>query len=483
MSIESLSGLTRRHALLLMGTTAASGALVSCAASPPTLAPKTPSANRRYDERPEIMAVGDSLYQGVRSLTFTSELAPHSPPAQVARSLGCPMAVPDPSYPLLFDVEQALRLGGAARVLVKVRERCIENMGQWSSGAPWSRAGHQAFDNVAIGGAKIASLYTDTYARYRPGLEPLAQRIRSSPIPDVAAIGDLWYALNVCFTLNPMRRDEQAHKSQLDQVHDRRPDTLLVNIGSNEGLFNAAFMGDIAGQWDSVQDIPRKPEMVELAERLAALPRDVKTIVFNSLVRPRATPNLMPLPGEAARYPGDAYFSAYAPWITGSRPVIPGEKVREFDRLTLEVNRGVEALLRRKLGSRLKYVDLYAASTERDGKHYANRSLRVEAPNGRVLHLVNRPLVRSGLYIRRAMFDGGLTGLDNMHPTVPGYAVMADAVLAALGYQGPPINKNDAFKSDTLLIYPPPFARTVQTELRQLGALGVFEKRGQRAMA
>ena len=28
-----------------------------------------------YADRPSIMAIGDSLYQGVRSLTFTSELA------------------------------------------------------------------------------------------------------------------------------------------------------------------------------------------------------------------------------------------------------------------------------------------------------------------------------------------------------------------------------------------------------------------------
>lgn len=61
-------------------------------------------------------------------------------------------------------------------------------------------------------------------------------------------IGDLWFALNNCYTLNPRHRDEQRGKTQLDQVADRQPQILLINIGSNEGLFMAGFAGDFSDQ-------------------------------------------------------------------------------------------------------------------------------------------------------------------------------------------------------------------------------------------
>ena len=59
---------------------------------------------------------------------------------------------------------------------------------------------------------------------------------------------DLWFALNNCYTLNPRHRNEQRGKSQLDQVADRQPQILLINIGSNEGLFMAGFAGDFSDQ-------------------------------------------------------------------------------------------------------------------------------------------------------------------------------------------------------------------------------------------
>jgi hypothetical protein len=93
---------------LLLGGLASSWSLTSCTSSAPVVQAASP---RRYADRPAIMAVGDSPYQGVRSLSFTSELALHSPPVQVARSLSLPMTVPDPARPILFDLEARLRQG------------------------------------------------------------------------------------------------------------------------------------------------------------------------------------------------------------------------------------------------------------------------------------------------------------------------------------------------------------------------------------
>ena len=61
--------------------------------------------------RPEMMAIGDSLYQGVRSLTMKSSMMQFSAPALVAEALGIrnKFACPDPLQPIVIDLEQWLR--------------------------------------------------------------------------------------------------------------------------------------------------------------------------------------------------------------------------------------------------------------------------------------------------------------------------------------------------------------------------------------
>jgi lysophospholipase L1-like esterase len=453
---------TRRG--LLLGGLASSLSLAGCAAVRPAI-----QARRRYAERPAVMAIGDSLYQGVRSLTFTSELAQHSSPLQVAQILGLPMTAPDPPRPILFDLEAGLREGGIANFAARLREICLTNSDEWLGNAPWSAS--EAFDNVAVGGAGIESLYTDTFATAWPTVQVMVGKIRQNPFPDFAAIGQLWFALNTCFTLNPQRREEQAAKTQVDQVRERRPKLLLVNIGSNEGLFRAGFLGAFDQQTlNSVATIPQKME--PLVEHLAALPSDVETITFNSLVRPRTASNLMPGSNPAGIYPGPDYFSTYGPWIISEKGTISGDTVRHFDDLTKDVNEQVRSLLTAKLGSRLRFVDLYAASTGLDGKHYKDRAMVVRSRSGKMLELRNIPLTLQ--IVGPQPFTGGLTGLDNMHPTVPGYAAIADAVLASLSVQAR-TDKDTAFRADSLLNDIPLFLPVAQFELRQLGEFGVFK--------
>src|SRR5262249_41632626 len=153
--------------------------------------------------------------------------------------------------------------------------------------------------------------FTDTYDDYWPRVRELTQKLHDDHLPNPAVIGELWYALNVCFTLNPLHRPEQARLTQIDQVAARKPRILLVNIGSNEGLFHAAFMGAFdAATLKSVAEIPTK--MAALADRLAALPPEVEQIVFNSLVRPRTASNLMTRE-DFPKPTGEAYFTSYIP--------------------------------------------------------------------------------------------------------------------------------------------------------------------------
>src|SRR5690348_14202716 len=189
-----------RRNLLLAGFASSLG-LTSCV----TAAPITAGVTSRYADRPAVMAIGDSLYQGVRSLSFTADLAQHSPPMQVARALNLPMTAPDPVRPILFELEASLRRGGFLSLGISLRGDSIANAAEWSNIRPWSR--NEAFDNVSIGGAEISSLYTDSYTTAWPTAEAMVARITQSLLPDFAAIGQLWFALNTCFTLNPQQRD------------------------------------------------------------------------------------------------------------------------------------------------------------------------------------------------------------------------------------------------------------------------------------
>ncbi len=82
----------------------------------------------KYKNNPDIMAIGDSMYQGIRSLSFLPSVVKHSVPALVAEGLGKPMVVPDLQQPLLFDMEAELRNGGLLRLINVIRDDCLNNL-------------------------------------------------------------------------------------------------------------------------------------------------------------------------------------------------------------------------------------------------------------------------------------------------------------------------------------------------------------------
>lgn len=168
-------------------------------------------------------------------------------------------------------------------------------------------------------------------------------------------------------------------------------------------------------------------------------------------------------------HPGDSYFRNYVTRIGNALREISDATLKAFDDLILNVNDEVKALMQQRVGARLKLVDLYDASTRFDGKHYSDRFLAVH-PDG-VLHQLRNVPIASWF---GQLLGGGLTGLDNMHPTVPGYALIADAVVAALGTADDPIDKEAAFANDSLLNNLPWLLTASQLELAVLGSSCVF---------
>jgi hypothetical protein len=249
---------------------------------------------------------------------------------------------------------------------------------------------------------------------------------------------------------------------------------LLINIGSNEGLFTAGFAGDFSNQTMArVADIPELLKPV--ADRLKALPARVERIVFNGLIRPRFIPNMMPSPEHENDYPGEEYYFAYGPRIGSTETPITGTQLEEFDALIADVNARSEDMLKTALGNRVAFADIYAASPPFDGKHFMGRGLDIPG-TGRSLN--NKPITAILLD-----YYGGFAGLDNMHPTIPGYATIADVVLGALGRGSVHTDKAAAYAADTLLnnVHGLPLL-VAQAELSLLGLFGVFRGGGAAAV-
>jgi hypothetical protein len=101
-----------------------------------------------------------------------------------------------------------------------------------------------------------------------------------------------------------------------------------------------------------------------------------------------------------------------------------------------------------------------------DGKHFPHRGLAIPRHD--------KTLTNQALQALPFSFIEGLAGLDNMQPAVPGYSVIADVVLAALG-SALRIDKDAAYDAGTLLNRLLPGLRMLifDSELALVGSLGV----------
>lgn len=100
--------------------------------------------------RPELMVIGDSIGQGVRSLSIKEEYARTSYPAWIARSQGWPFVHPDFPIPILFDVEEEIRhLFTTVLDIQSLCDRINANFAYWVSDA--EKSSHKSFDNLAVG--------------------------------------------------------------------------------------------------------------------------------------------------------------------------------------------------------------------------------------------------------------------------------------------------------------------------------------------
>lgn len=409
---------------------------------------------------PPLMAVGDSLYQGVRSLAIKTEVMRFSAPALVARALGLDedeFATPDPLLPLLVDMEKWLRL---IPDMAKIDADLAANAAYWLV-TPTTPSRRQHFDNIAVASMDISDLYAfdwekmdQVVAKVPPGsIKSLGDLVKLAD--SGVALGDLVLALNARFTLNPMNDPRYRHVQPLALVAARKPKRLLVNIGSNNGLYQVGFEGVPVFDDRKVKEILGL--ISTLAQHLAALPKEVERIYVNTLALPSSVPCLMPLPDRLSvdwHPPGPTgYFDSYENrfgFVYGS---MDGSRLKQQDEAVRQINAKLAEILHAVVGPRARAVDMAALLLRFDTKQHARTNDNVVRIDGKTF--TNLMLEADPGFLGGGFARGGLFGLDGMHPTLLGYGLMARQVLAAMaqaeGLSAPTIPLEPLYQADTLL--------------------------------
>lgn len=387
----------------------------------------------------ELMAIGDSLYNGVRSLTINADLAAQSVPAQVARAFRWEFFSPDYPRPILADFEHVFSdtLAGTLDLI----RNAAANAHAWLASASWSQ--HAMFHNLSIAQQVVNNVTTANYSEALDRAEQLAALGASLPLEKLPV---LYQALNTCFVLNPQRKDGDK-RTAIDILAEAKPKRLLINIGINDGLWALLLLGDAT---DFQHRVDPTAAMLTLAAQLKASCSDIQHFYINLFPKPSAIANLMPRTDD--ENPRDGYFQNYLGRLIQAGG-ISGTTMREIDDWVANtLNPAIRAAFA-ALGERAHFVDLYSMNAAYDRKNgIATKSVIVRNGPTQVM-LDNLPL--EVLPIIGGRRDGGLFGLDNLHPTIVGYGLIAqavcDTIAATEGLAPPVINLQSCYDADTLL--------------------------------
>ena len=447
-------------------------------------------------KRPEMMALGGSVFNGISSLQINWWLADWSPTAQVARALNNVPSGPIPgfnlpSYPDYgarpYDPD-TFRLGlDLETTNLKGLPEAVRRQGKLMTSFETHKPadGRPFNDNLAFGGAAIEDLLYGTPTDYRRRLRAISMRagktygeLREDAIKvdgmiaagrAAAPLIPIFYAENSSFVLDPTHNACISEMTPLDQTLLRQPKRLLLGVGSNSGLFtflingqpvdevcrdsSFTFGADVV-EWTRYVSILETAErefltnMQKLFDRLLAEGTGIERVYVLGQLRPSSVANLKPI---GAVYPGlgkyyDQYEIDFAP--TGSR-IVSGALVRQADELNHRINLALKAkveALNGRTRTRFVFVDLEPISDRSDFKHTGKRDQQYIV-TGRDLNglthevpLDNRTLefyrheerLADGTSAGQRLRQGGLFSIDNLHPTVVGYSALANGILDAI---------------------------------------------------
>lgn len=388
---------------------------------------------------PKLMAIGDSLPQGCRSLTVKAEYCVQSWPARVAAEQGWSFVSPDHPRPVLFDLEEELRrldpvllspktLALAAGLPV----RLTDNLKQWRTQA--SRSRNQSFDNLAIAGSEVHDLYSRTARRYESDIR---DRTQGNILEHLDNIPGLHVAINGKYVLNPQNHPDFDDFSPLDWIEARQPEILLVQSGHNHGLFEFGFQGK-PGLGITRGEDPEGRAYFEqwevVAQRIAKLPAGVRHVVVVLLPKVSGVAALLPTSNDRQ----DGYAEAYVARLLPGAARLPGSLVASVDRKVAEVNERIrqtflQAAAATHSENRLHFIDSYKELDEIDYKNRLDPALRLRVNSEQFVD--NRYLDgKLDFFSPRLarLKAGGYLSVDGMHPSGFGYADIASKVMTEL---------------------------------------------------
>jgi hypothetical protein len=393
--------------------------------------------------RPKLMVIGDSLAQGCRSLTVSRAFCAQSWPARLAAAQNWEFVPPDHPRPVLFDLEEEIRrLTTLGFVLTGARFEGIEarfrrNLAEWLAGT--IESGAACFDNLAVAGALVGDLYARTAASSDAEIAALTGGGNPNAQLSVKAVGELHVAINARFVLNPTRDPAFAGFTMLDWVRERKPETLVVQIGHNHGLYEVGSRAEVkpidgtdavyGAFWD---------QWARLAGDLAALPAEVGTVVVMLLPKVGAVANLRAQGLNRTNGYADSYDPVFAPSVgslTAAELAAVDAQVRASnDRIRTTV---LEAATLAGTAARVRFIDTYALFEGFDFKNALDAARRIDLGDGIVVdnRYLEAATERQSWFARptRRWVSGGLQSADGMHPTGCGYALFACEVMTALG--------------------------------------------------
>jgi hypothetical protein len=392
--------------------------------------------------QPEMMAIGDSLYNGVRSLTITRDLAKWSVPAQVADALNIPFVLPDYDRNVVVDMERWLRMFPDIPAIAK---DVADNVNFWLS-QPHSSAGASEFDNIAIASTTFDDMTSRTWRTAQAEIDALVAQYGDRIGSLGRQLGDLFFAFNTRFLLNPAADPAAPAETSLQIVARRKPKRLLVSIGSNNGLWSMCF--------DAVDGGFGPNDLAQLKTFVAALrglPPEVEHIYVNALALPSTVSNLMPIPdySENNKPAPGAYFANYENRFGFAYGALKGAEVAQLDTRVGQINAMIAT--EASADPRIHVVPLDRLLKDYDRKHSSAASVVVPSDGKTLSNVMTEAAPWPFPHFR----SGGLQGLDGMHPTMVGYALAARKVLEAIqqfeGIAAPVPNIDAAYSADSLL--------------------------------
>ena len=419
------------------------------------------------------MAIGDSLYNGMRSVTIDGRKTKTSPPAFVAKGLGiASFTVPDLPRPVIADLEKWLEYCSpifAVPVAVgRIVDEIRDSIRFWATGATnvASPSGARCFDNIAFAGSTIQDMYELTAEKADSQARALAATaLAAGGIGGlVDTVPDLVILANARFTLapdpelsdaNPFRR-----KTSLEIVAMREPERLIVSIGHNNGLIDIVLRGEPAGAAHLAAEYAQR--FPELIRQLCALPDSVKGIYVNLLPAPSVVSSLMPSSASTKKFQTPDlgwYYENYETRMCFKYGTYTGQRLYEIDKEILTLNKWiVEQFRAADTKGRVHFVDLFQHMKAIDSKNNGRTATNIFAVGPKTCtneFFEANPFLPGGAGFK----VGGLQGLDGVHLTTLGNALFASWVLEKIaqteGIATTPLDLSTLGSLDSLIADPP----------------------------